>query len=147
MGSAPLLAYARSVLSMEAKAISSVGRRLGPAFVQAVEAILNCQGHVVVTAMGKPAFVGQKLSATLASVGIPSLFLHPADAAHGDIGRVGKDDLVIALSNSGVTEELLRLLTPLKRLDVILVALTGDRKSPLAKAAHMIIDVGRIDEA
>lgn len=141
------LAYARKVLRIESRAIASLERRLDDRFVAAVDAILGARGHVVVTAMGKPGFIAQKLSATLASVGVPSLFLHPADAAHGDLGRVKKGDVVVALSNSGSTAELLTLLTPLKRLGVTLIAITSDPKSPLGKAADLLLDIGVLGEA
>ena len=141
------LAYARKVLRAESRAIASLERRLDHDFVSAVDAILGCRGHVIVTAMGKPGFIAQKLSATLASVGVPSLYLHPAEAAHGDLGRVRKGDVVVALSNSGTTSELLVLLTPLKRVGVTLVAITSDPRSPLALAADLLLDIGVLDEA
>jgi arabinose-5-phosphate isomerase len=141
------LAWARAVLEAEAKAIASLGDRLTDSFLAAVDAVHLTRGRVVVTAIGKPGFVAQKLSATLASVGVPSLYLHPAEAAHGDLGRVARDDVVIALSNSGATEELLRLVGPLKRLGVTLIAITGDKGSPLARRADVVVDIGPIDEA
>src|SRR4051794_5398248 len=141
------LAFAKKVLQIESRAIASLERRLDPAFVHAVDAILGCRGHVVVTALGKPGFIAQKLSATLASVGVPSLYLHPAEAAHGDLGRVVKQDVVVALSNSGSTPELLLLLAPLKRLGVKLVAITSDPKSPLGVAADWVLDIGVLGEA
>jgi arabinose-5-phosphate isomerase len=141
------LAYAKKVLHIESKAIASLERRLDGSFVKAVDAVLACRGHVVVTAIGKPGFIAQKLSATLASIGVPSLYLHPAEAAHGDLGRVRKGDVVVALSNSGSTPELLLLLRPLALIGVTLVAITGDRKSRLARAADLLLDIGVIDEA
>lgn len=141
------LAWARTVLDTEARAIGSLGSRLTSNFLAAVEAVHRAQGRVVVTAIGKPGFVAQKLSATLASVGVPSLYLHPAEAAHGDLGRVAKGDVVVALSNSGATEEVLRLLGPLRRLGVTLIAVTGDARSPLARGADVVVDIGPIDEA
>jgi arabinose-5-phosphate isomerase len=141
------LAWARTVLETEAKAIASLPARIGLGFIEAVDAIHRAKGRVVVTGIGKPGFIAQKLSATLSSVGVPSLFLHPAEAAHGDLGRVVKGDVVIALSNSGATEELLRLIGPFKRLEVTLVAVTGDARSPLARGADLVVDIGPIDEA
>jgi arabinose-5-phosphate isomerase len=141
------LAWARKVLDIEARAVASVRKRLGADFVATVEVLHRAKGRVVVTGIGKPGFIAQKLSATLASVGVPSLYLHPAEAAHGDLGRVAKGDVVVALSNSGTTEEVLRLIRPLQRLGVTLVALTGDARSPLARAADHVIDIGPIDEA
>jgi arabinose-5-phosphate isomerase len=141
------LAWARTVLETEANAISSLAGRLSSSFLAAVDALHQAKGRVVVTGIGKPGFVAQKLSATLSSVGVPSLYLHPAEAAHGDLGRVAKGDVVVALSNSGATEELVRLLGPLKRLGVTLIAVTGDAKSPLAKGADVVVNIGAIDEA
>jgi arabinose-5-phosphate isomerase len=141
------LAYAKKVLQLESRAIASLERRLDPAFVRAVDAILGCRGHVIVTALGKPGFIAQKLSATLASVGVPSIYLHPAEAAHGDLGRVSKGDVVVALSNSGSTPELMVLLAPFRRLKVTLVAITSDRDSELGRAADLILDIGVIGEA
>jgi arabinose-5-phosphate isomerase len=141
------LEYAAQVLTAEAEAILSVRPRLGEGFVQAIELLLSCTSHVVVTGIGKPGFIAQKLSATLASIGIRSFYLHPAEAVHGDLGRVGRDDVVLALSNSGATEELVRVLPGLKRLGAKIIALTGDSTSALARAADVIVDIGRIDEA
>lgn len=141
------LAYGRSVLEEEAKAILSVTRRLDGAFLKAVELLRACSGHVVVTGIGKPGFIAQKLSATLASTGVKSFYLHPAEAVHGDLGRVSKEDVVIALSNSGATEEILRLLPALRRIGARLIALTGDPQSALARSSDLVLDIGRIDEA
>lgn len=141
------LAYARQVLTLEAQAISSLGARLGDDFLAALDALERTKGRVVCTGIGKPGFIAQKLSATLASTGIPSHYLHPAEAAHGDLGRVAKGDVVVALSNSGSTEEVVRLLVPLKRLGIILIALTGDVDSPLARGADVVVNLGVIDEA
>jgi arabinose-5-phosphate isomerase len=141
------LDYARQVLTQEAKAISSLTERLGDDFFAALEVIEGCRGRVVCTGIGKPGFIAQKLSATLSSTGVPSHYLHPAEAAHGDLGRVTRGDVVVALSNSGATEEVVRLLVPLRRVGVKLIALTGDATSPLAKGADLVVDLGPIDEA
>lgn len=141
------VAWARTVLETEARAISSLRARLNGPFVEALELLRSARGRIVVTGIGKPGFIAQKFSATLASIGTPSLYLHPAEAAHGDLGRVVKGDVVVALSNSGATEELVRLLVPLRRIGVQLLVLTGDSKSPLALAADLVIDIGVIDEA
>jgi arabinose-5-phosphate isomerase len=101
----------------------------------------------VVTGMGKAGLIAQKVSATFASTGTPSIFLHPAEAYHGDLGRVGKEDVVLALSNSGETEEVVRLLPPLRRIGAKIVALTASRQSTLGKNADLVIELGRIDEA
>jgi len=141
------LAYARQVLTQEAQAISSLGARLGDDFLTALDALQGTKGRVVCTGIGKPGFIAQKLSATLASTGIPSLYLHPAEAVHGDLGRVAKGDVVVALSNSGATEEIVRLLVPLRRLGVTIIALTGDVESALARGADVVVSLGAIDEA
>ena len=141
------LDFARSVLDAEANAILGLKERVGGSFAAALELLMACPGHVVVTGIGKPSFIAQKLSATLASTGIPSLFLHPSEAVHGDLGRVKKGDVVLALSNSGATEEILRLLPALKRIGAKVIAITGDGDSPLARGAHVVVDIGHIDEA
>jgi arabinose-5-phosphate isomerase len=140
-----LLGYGRTVLGAEARAIASL--ELGPSFAQAARWILDCKGRVVVTGMGKAGFVAQKISATLASTGTPSLYVHPAEAAHGDLGRIARDDLVLALSNSGETEEILRLLPALRRIGARVVALTRDRQNPLARGADLVVSLGPIEEA
>lgn len=141
------LAWAKKVLATEAKAISSLAGRLDEAFLSALDTLNDVRGRIIVTGIGKPGFIAQKLSATLASTGLSSFYLHPAEAAHGDLGRVRPDDVVIALSNSGATEELLRLVVPLKRLEVPLIVVTGDKQSALARAADIVVDIGAIDEA
>jgi arabinose-5-phosphate isomerase len=144
---AQVLGFAREVLEAEAQAILALKQLLGPTFHQAVELLLGCSGQVIVTGMGKPGFIGQKLSATFASTGTPSLFLHPGEAVHGDLGRVSHRDVVIALSNSGATEEIVRLLPALRRLGAKIIAVTGDPSSALAQGADVVLDIGRIDEA
>lgn len=141
------LAYARGVLEAEAQAILGLMGRLGEGFLKAVELVRDCPGQAVVTGVGKAGHIGQKLSATLASTGIRSLFLHPTEALHGDLGRVGRGDVILALSNSGSTEELLRLLPSFKRLGTPVIALTGDAESALARGADVVLDIGRIEEA
>jgi arabinose-5-phosphate isomerase len=123
------LDWARTVLDAEARAVTSLSSRLDQTFVKAVEVLHACTGRIITTGIGKPGFIAQKLSATLASTGVPSLYL------------------VVALSNSGTTEEILRLLVPLKRQRVTIVALTSDPKSPLAKGSDVVLDIGAIDEA
>jgi arabinose-5-phosphate isomerase len=140
-----LLAYGRVVLDAEAGAIGRLS--LDRSFAEAVEWILACKGQVVVTGMGKTGFVAQKISATLASTGTPSIYLHPADAAHGDLGRVSRRDVFLALSNSGETEEILRLLPAVKRIGARVIAVTRDRVNPLARAAGLVVAVGDIEEA
>jgi arabinose-5-phosphate isomerase len=140
-----LLEYGRTVVAAEAAAIGAV--RLDDAFAEAVRWILGCKGRVVVTGMGKPGFVAQKISATLASTGTPSLYLHPAEAAHGDLGRIARHDVLIALSNSGETEEILRLLPALKKIGARIVAVTKDRVNPLARGADLVLAIGNVEEA
>jgi arabinose-5-phosphate isomerase len=140
-----LLEYGRTVVAAEARAIDGIV--LGDEFAKCVEWILGCKGRVVVTGMGKPGFVAQKISATLSSTGTPSLYVHPAEAAHGDLGRIAKDDVVIALSNSGETEEILRLLPALRRIGARIVALTRDASNPLARGSDLVVPIGNVEEA
>ena len=138
---------ARRVLELEARAILDLIPRLDAGFDRAVDILQGCSGRVVVTGMGKSGLIGAKIAASLSSTGTPSLFLHPAEAVHGDIGMVVPGDVVLAISHSGETAELLRLLELLKRLDVALIALTGERDSTLARHAQVSIDVGITAEA
>jgi arabinose-5-phosphate isomerase len=140
-----LVAYGQTVIATEARAIGGV--RLGASFARAVEWVLGCRGRVVVTGMGKPGFVAQKISATLASTGTPSHFVHPAEAAHGDLGRIAREDVVIALSNSGETEELTRLLPALRKIGARIVAVTKDANNSLARGADLVLEIGDVEEA
>jgi arabinose-5-phosphate isomerase len=133
---------ARKVLEIEARSLSDLVDRLDHTFVRAVDIVMACRGRVVVTGMGKSGLIGQKISATLSSTGTPSFFLHPAEALHGDLGRLVRHDVLLALSYSGETLELLRLLDTVKRLGIPLVSLTGNRTSTLAQASDAVIDVG-----
>src|ERR1700682_356135 len=142
-----LLDYARRVMEAEAGAILAGRARLGQPFIDALKLVLACEGHVVVTGIGKPGFIAQKLSATLASTGIPSLYLHPAEAVHGDLGRIARGDVVLALSNSGATEEILRLLPAFRGLGASVVPITGNSQSTLARGSDLVLDIGPIDEA
>lgn len=142
-----LIAHAVSVLEAEAQAVRSLAPRIGASFARAVRQVVACRGRVVVTGMGKAGFIAQKLSATLASTGTPSHFLHPAEALHGDLGRVASDDVVIALSNSGESDELVALFPAFDRLGVPLIAITGGNQSSLARAADEVLDIGPVDEA
>jgi arabinose-5-phosphate isomerase len=135
------------VLEIEAQAILDLRGRLDEAFERAVDLLLACRGRVVVTGMGKSGIVGQKISATLASTGTPSLFLHPAEAIHGDLGRIVQGDLVLALSASGDTGELVALVPAIKRLAAPLVSLTGNPRSSLATASDVHLDVSIRQEA
>jgi arabinose-5-phosphate isomerase len=141
------LALARSVLATEAKAISALSARLGGPFVAAVEMVLNCRGRIVVSGIGKSGHIGRKLAATLASTGTPAFFVHPADASHGDLGMITPDDIVLMLSNSGETDELVALTPHLKREGARLIALTGNERSSLAQAADVHLDAAVDEEA
>jgi arabinose-5-phosphate isomerase len=147
MSSTPLIARGRRVLATEAEAVAALEHRLGEPFAEACRLILRCEGRVVVTGMGKSGHVGSKIAATLASTGTPSFFLHPAEAIHGDIGMITTKDVVLALSNSGETDELLTILPVIKRLDVPLIALTGKAGSTLARYATVTLDVSVPAEA
>ncbi len=136
-----------AVLKTEAEAITALSRRLDQTFNRACELILNCQGRVVVTGMGKSGHIGNKIAATLASTGTPAFFMHPGEASHGDLGMITTDDLVIALSNSGETSEITLLLPLLKRRGIPLISLTGKQQSTLARAADINLDVSVDKEA
>jgi arabinose-5-phosphate isomerase len=141
------LARAAEVLRLEARTIAHLEERLGTDFLRAVELLLGCEGHVVVTGVGKAGLVGQKISATLASTGTPSIFLHPTEAQHGDLGRIRKRDLLLAISNSGETAETNSLIGPARRIGVKIVALTGVARSTLARNSDTVLDIGEIEEA
>ncbi len=142
-----LVVAGRKVVDAELAAISSLRPRIDGSFAKAVDMILGCRGRLVVTGIGKPGFVAQKISATFASTGTPSLYLHPAEALHGDLGRVTRDDVVLALSNSGRTEEIVRLVGPIARIGARLIVMTGDTSSPLADEADLVLDIGDVEEA
>lgn len=143
----PRIAGAREVIATEARTLSQLQDRIDESFVKAVDLILGCQGLVVVTGMGKAGIIGQKISATFASTGTASIFLHPAEAAHGDLGRIRETDILLALSNSGETEEVLRLLNPVKKLGAKIISITGEPNSPLAKHSDVVLNIGDVDEA
>jgi arabinose-5-phosphate isomerase len=148
---ADTLALARQALAIEARALSELRERLqgeaGAAFERAVQAVLACQGRVVVMGMGKSGHVGRKIAATLASTGTPAMFVHPAEAHHGDLGMVQPGDVVLAISNSGESEELTALLPVIKRLGVTLLAMTGRPQSALARHADAVLDSAVAEEA
>ena len=147
MNSDEVLKRAADVLRIEADGISSIISRLDANFVRAVELLAKCSGKVVVTGMGKSGLICRKISATLASTGTPSFFLHSADALHGDVGMVMKDDVILAVSNSGETDEILKILPHFKFLGLKLLVLTGNIDSTLAKAGDVVLDVGVKEEA
>ena len=138
---------AREVLLAEATAIKQVADNVGPSFTQAVDALLKCTGRIVVTGAGKAGIIGQKVSATLASTGTPSHWMHPADARHGDLGRVVKEDVVLALSNSGETDEVVLLLPAVKKIGALLLAITSGEGSTLGQHADIVLATGPIQEA
>ena len=137
---AHLLNLARQTLAIEAEAVLNMQQRLGEAFVNTVQAVLSVRGRVVVMGMGKSGHIGRKIAATLASTGTPAFFVHPAEASHGDLGMVTRDDLVIALSNSGESDELSAILPIIKRQGMVLVAITGNSQSTLAQHATYVLD-------
>ncbi|MCX5666043.1 MAG: KpsF/GutQ family sugar-phosphate isomerase [Candidatus Omnitrophica bacterium] len=138
---------AKKVLRIERDALTSLIDRIDSNFEMVVNAIYNIEGRVIVTGMGKPGFIAQKISATLSSTGTPSLYLHPAEALHGDLGRVTKDDLILALSNSGETEEMVKFLPIVRKIGAKLVAMVGNIGSTLAKNADYIINTSVKREA
>ncbi len=141
------VAFAREVLRIEAEALERVRERLGPTIALAADLVYRCAGSVIITGMGKAGLVGQKLAATLASTGTRAFPLHPGEAIHGDLGRIRADDVVIALSQSGETEEVLRLVPALRRLNARLIAITERATSSLGLAAELCIALGPIEEA
>ena len=141
------LALARKVLQTEASAILALVARLDSRFDRAVDLLHGCQGRVILTGMGKSGIICQKIAATLNSTGTPALFLHPAEAIHGDLGVIRSDDVVVALSYSGETGEVLRLLEAIRRLGAKLIVITGDPASTLAQAADVSLDCSVTEEA
>lgn len=142
-----MLEQAKEVMRIEADAILALAERINGDFSKAVEMMRACEGRVVVTGMGKSGIIGRKLSATLASTGTPSFFLHPAEGIHGDLGMVTGHDVVLALSNSGETAEVLGILPSLRRIGAAIIALSGAPQSTLAKNADLFLDVGVEKEA
>ena len=138
---------ARRILKIESDAIRKLIPRINRNFEEALELLYRCLGRVIVSGMGKPGFIARKISATLASTGTPSLYLHPAEAFHGDLGRVTKEDVVLLLSHSGETEEIVRILSPLKKIGVKIIAMTGNTHSTLAKNSDVVLDISIDREA
>jgi arabinose-5-phosphate isomerase len=141
------IALARDVLATESRAIDALAGRLGESFVDAVRRLLDCRGRVVVSGLGKSGHVARKLAATLASTGTPAFFVHPAEAQHGDLGMITPDDVVVMLSNSGETDELVTLVPHVKRQGAAIVAITGNERSALATAADVHLDAAVDAEA
>jgi arabinose-5-phosphate isomerase len=146
---AGVIEYGRSLLALEAEAVLALSKAIDGSFARAVEIILKLppSAHVIVSGMGKAGFVGMKISATLASIGVPSFFLNPAEAVHGDLGRYTRDDLALILSNSGETDEVLRIMPAIKRMRCPIVSITGRPSSTLAKYSDLVLDIGQISEA
>ena len=142
-----LLKHARSILRTEGQTLLDLAQRLDGSFVRAVEVLSACRGSVIVSGMGKAGLVGQKIAATLASTGTRSHFLHPAEAVHGDLGRVHVDDVMLLLSYSGQTDEIVRLLAPLSAIPVPMIAVTSNRESPLGRQATVTLELGHLVEA
>ena len=137
--------YGKKVIALEAQVLERLVDRVDAGFQRAVDFIFNCKGRVVVTGIGKAGIIGQKISATLASTGTPSYWLHPSEARHGDLGRVVKEDVVLALSNSGETE-VTALLPFMKKIGAGVIAITGSSESPLARHSDVVLDIGQIEE-
>ena len=142
-----LIDSAKRTINLDQDAISSLHARIDTTFVKACKLILNCKGRVVVVGMGKSGHIGSKIAATLASTGTPAFFVHPAEASHGDMGMITADDVVLALSNSGTTNEIVTLLPLIKRLGITLISMTGNPSSPLATAAEVNLDTQVTKEA
>lgn len=147
MNEASILQRARDVLTIEIKGVSALLERLDENFVRAVELMHHCRGKIVVTGLGKSGLICRKIAATLSSTGTPAFFLHPADGIHGDLGMVVKEDVALAVSNSGETEELLKLLPHFKLHGLELIVMTGKPDSTLAKAGDVVLNVGVAEEA
>jgi len=141
------LEYAKNVIGIEADAISSLVPIVDESFAKAAEMIFSCEGSCILSGIGKAGIIGQKISATLASTGTPSHFLHPAEAVHGDLGRLRKNDIVIVLSYGGETDEVTRLINMVKQLQIKLIAITGERDSTLCKYSDVALCMGQISEA
>ncbi len=142
-----VIEIARKVLRTEADAVASLTEKLDSNFERAIELIYDCNGRVIVTGMGKSGIVGKKMAATLASTGTPAFFMHPAEASHGDLGMVASNDVIVAISNSGETEELVGIIPFLKRFNVKLISITGNLHSTLSRLADVPLDISVKEEA
>ena len=141
------LDYARSVIQAEAEAIASMTPIVNGAFVQAARMLYECTGSCIISGIGKAGIIGRKISATLASTGTPSHFLHPAEAVHGDLGRLRREDIVIVLSYGGETDEIIRLINLVKQLQIKLLAITSDGDSTLSRHSDVVLCLGKLNEA
>jgi len=141
------IASALRTIDIELRAIGALSQRMGPAFAMACERLLNCSGRIIVTGMGKSGHIASKIAATLSSTGSPAFFVHPAEASHGDLGMITEKDVVLALSNSGTTSEILAILPILKRKGITLISMTGAPQSPIAQTSDIHIDASVREEA
>lgn len=142
-----IIEVAKRVLALESEAIRNLINHLDKEFERAVKEILNCKGRIVLTGMGKSGIICKKIASTFSSIGVPSFFLHPAEAIHGDIGMVVPEDIVLAVSNSGETDELIKLIELIKRLGLIIILMTGNKESNLARHCDIVLDVSVEKEA
>lgn len=140
------LQKAKELIRIEARAVAALEKRVDKSFQKAIDLIRNCSGRVIVSGMGKTGIIGRKIAATFSSTGTPSAYMHSAEAVHGDLGQVTKDDVLIVISNSGETEETIRLLPLLKRTGAKIIAMTGNARSTLAKHSNVTLDVGVAEE-
>jgi len=141
------LEYAREVIKAEAEAVRGIAGLLDHRFLEALDILLSCKGKVVLTGMGKAGLIAEKISSTLASTGTPSLFIHPAEARHGDLGRISGSDVVIMLSNSGASEEIANLIAPVKKIGAKIIGITAHENSPLGSNCDILLPIGHIEEA
>ncbi len=139
--------YAKQVIQSEAAAIKQMAELVDAEFIKAAELLYNCKGSVIITGIGKAGIIGQKISATLASTGTPSHFLHPAEAVHGDLGKLRKQDIVLVLSYGGETDEVIRLINLVKQQEIKLIAITGNNDSRLSKYSDVVLCMGKLNEA
>lgn len=142
-----LLVYARKVIEIECANLKVLSCKLGKSFLDAVEAVCGCKGKVIITGIGKSGIIGRKIAGTLASLGTPSIFLHPGEAVHGDLGMVSKTDVVIAISNSGETEEIIRIIPPMKKIGAVIISFTCSESSCIGEQSDITIETGEIQEA
>ncbi|MCM8765019.1 MAG: KpsF/GutQ family sugar-phosphate isomerase [Candidatus Omnitrophica bacterium] len=142
-----ILKHAKRVIDIEVENILNARKHLGSEFIKAIEILISCRGKVIVTGVGKSGIIGRKISATFASTGTPSTFLHPGDAVHGDLGMVSKNDVVVAISNSGETDEIVRIIPVLKKIGVPIISITSGPESSLGMQSTVVLSTGQIREA
>jgi len=147
MSKKEIIESGKKVIEIECENLNRVKENLGESFAKAVEKFKNCKGKVIVTGMGKSGIIGRKIVGTLASIGMPSIFLHPGDAVHGDLGVVSKDDIVLLISNSGETDELIRIVPSIKKIGAEIISITATKNSTLGQYSNIVIETGEIKEA